>query len=34
MIYGPKDDGTYVRRISDGHRRCAGDLNPEDRGAW
>jgi hypothetical protein len=21
MIYGPKDDGTYVRRISDGHRR-------------
>jgi hypothetical protein len=32
MIYGPKDDGTYVV-IQNLQWRGAGNLDPEDRGA-
>src|SRR5260221_13132107 len=31
-IYGPKDNGTLHRRILDGRRRCACDLNTANRG--
>ena len=33
MIYGPKDDGTYVVEFRTSGGRCAGDLNPEYRGS-
>jgi hypothetical protein len=31
MIYGPKDDGTYVVEFRTAAGRCAGDLNPENQ---
>jgi hypothetical protein len=33
MIFGPKDDGTYVVEVQDRRGRGAGDLDPAQRGA-
>ena len=33
MIYGPKDDGTYVVEFRTREGGRAGDLHPEDRGS-
>ena len=30
LIYGPKNDGTYVVEFKNGRGRGAGDLDPEE----
>jgi hypothetical protein len=33
MIYGPKDDGTYVVEFKTEKRRCAGGFHPNGAGS-
>ena len=33
MIYGPKNDGTYVVEFKDGRGRGPGDLDPKEGGS-